>query len=73
MNNYKIRSVLDFILEQGPLPTHPNGDVLSPDDMLVWFGLDERISEVEQALVKRELAAMVEAAALVERLRLESP
>ena len=39
VNLYKIRYVLEFIRRQGRLPTDERGQVLSPYDMLAWFGL----------------------------------
>ena len=73
MNWYKIRSILDFIRRQGRLPTDERGIILNQDDILAWFGLDNLLTVEEQQQVKRELLAMIEAQAFVERLRLERP
>ena len=71
MNRYKIRSILDFIRNQGRLPTDERGVILDQDDILAWFGLDNLLNPAEQRQVKQELLAMIEAQAFMERLRLE--
>ena len=71
MNRYKIRSILDFIRNQGRLPADERGVILDQDDILAWFGLDNLLNPAEQRQVKQELLAMIEAQAFMERLRLE--
>jgi hypothetical protein len=73
MNGYRLRTILDFIRSQGKLPCDQWGNTLSPDDLLVWFGLKNDLTPEEQREVKRELAALVEAEALMDRLRLGGP
>ena len=70
MNWHKQREILEFIRSQGGLPVDGTGRILSPDEVLVWFGLDELLSREEALEVKREIAAMAEAKAVVERARL---
>lgn len=69
MNPHKLRAIVELVRRQGRLPTDQWGCVLSPDDMLVWFELKSDLSAEEQREVKRELAAMADAEALVDRLR----
>jgi len=71
VNRYKIRSILDFIRNQGRLPTDERGVILDQDDILAWFGLDNLLNPAEQRQVKQELLAIIEAQAFMERLRLE--
>lgn len=68
MNGYKIRYILEFIRRKGGLPRDPMGDLLSPDDLLAWYGLDRDLTFEERAQLKRELAAMAEAELFIERL-----
>ena len=70
MNWHKMRGILDLIREQGGLPTDPNGEVLSEDDLIAWFGLDKVLDPTEMRPVRRELRAMAEAEAAMDRLRL---
>jgi len=69
MTWYKMRSIVDFIRKQGPLPTDERGDVLDPGEILAWFGLDELLGKDEQRKVKEELVAMIEAQEFMERFR----
>ena len=71
MNGYKIRYMLEFIRRKGRLPRDTMGNLLSPEDILAWYGLDERLTPLEQACLKKELAGMVEAEAFIEQLGLE--
>ena len=70
MNTCKMMAIAELIRGQGGLPTDQMGEILSPEDVLVWFGLDKLLTAEEQAEAKRELGAMAEAQALVERLRM---
>jgi len=69
VNLCKIRYVLEFIRRQGRLPTDGHGELLSPYDMLAWFGLRDCLSLEELSHMERELAGMIEAELAVERLR----
>ena len=69
MNIYKKRNIIDSIREQGRLPTDQFGQVLSPDVILVWFGLNECLTLAEQYIIKEELAAMVDAELAMDKLK----
>jgi len=71
MNGYKLRNILEYIRREGRLPRDREGDILNPRGLLAWYGLDERLTEREQAYVMRELAAMTEAELFTELLELE--
>lgn len=71
MNGYKIMCILEYIRKQGRLPRDPAGVILDPCALLVWYGLDKRLTDREQAYLVGELAAMVEAELFVELLGLE--
>jgi hypothetical protein len=52
------------------LPRDQWDNTLSPDDLLVWFGLERLgLSAEEQRVVKGELRAMAEAEAIMDLLR----
>lgn len=70
MNKRKVWNILDFIRGQGKLPTDEFGQILPVDDLMVWFGVAERLSTEEKRLIRVELAAMVEAQQTVEELRM---
>jgi hypothetical protein len=69
MNGHKLRAIMDYVRGHGRLPTDRFGEVLSPDDMLVWFGLRNVLTVEEQYQVKAELASMAEAEAFMDQLR----
>jgi hypothetical protein len=73
MNPYKLRAIVELVRRQGRLPADRWGCVLSPDDLLVWYGLNSDLSPEEQREVKRELAALAEAEGFVDRLRSVRP
>ena len=68
INPYKLRSILDMIRRQGPLPRDQFDQILSPDDLLVWFGLRGKLDFGEEMAVKRELALMSDAEIFMELL-----
>ena len=70
MNIYKIRRIVEWIRANGRLPTDAYGEVLSPDDLIGWFGLNEVLTVDEQEYMRKELAAMVEAELSLDDLRL---
>ena len=69
MNIYKLRKIIDWIRRQGRLPTDEFGQILSIDDLMGWFGLNECLTRAEQLCIKKELKSMVEAELAVERLK----
>ena len=60
MNERKKKDIIDFVRAKGKLPTDPDGDILSPGELLVWFGLNECLTLAEQYVIREELVAMVE-------------
>jgi len=72
MNPYKLRGIVDHIRRQGRLPTDRFGNVLSPEDLLVWFDLDSVLSLDEQVEVKHELMVLVDAEAFSDQWSLNA-
>lgn len=70
MNRYKVRDIVDLIRSKGKLPTDQFGQILPVDDLLAWFGLDERLAPDEHQYIRQQLAAMAESQDELERLRL---
>jgi len=70
MSKRKVWSILDFIRGQGKLPTDQFGQILSVDDLMAWFGLDDSLSPEESRQVRLELAVMAEAQQTLEELRM---
>ena len=69
-NQHKLRAIAEFVREPGPLPTDQLGEILSAEDLLVWFGLAGGLSREEPACVGRGLAMMREAQqALIDRVQ----
>ena len=60
MNPYKVRAIVEHVRRQGGLPTDQFGNVLPPDDLLVWFGLNKVLTIDEQRHMKNEFEAMQE-------------
>ena len=71
MNVYKKRDIVKYIRKQGRLPTDQFGQILSPEDLLAWFKLDECLSEYEQAVIKVELMQMIEAETIMDKRKME--
>jgi len=46
---------MDWIRNQGKLPTDEFGQILSVDDLMGWFGLSECLTIDEQPYIEREL------------------
>jgi len=67
-NVYKLRRIMDWIRNQGRLPTDEFGQVLSVDDLMGWFGLNECLTVDEQLHIERELKGIIEAESTVLRL-----
>jgi hypothetical protein len=73
MNTYKIRAIVEMIRRNGGLPTDEFGSILPPDELLVRYGLVELLSEEEQRVMKRELAALAEAQVVIEQMEAHMP
>ena len=69
MNEYKIRSIIGWIRAQGKLPRDAYGQMLSVDDLMSWFRLDECLTPGEQLYMRKELAVMVEAELSLDELK----
>ena len=70
MNVHKKRDIVDHIRKQGKLPTDQFGQILPVKDLMSWFELDKCLNASEQEIIKKELAALVEAEEAMEKLRL---
>ena len=71
MNIHKLRKVLEHIKSQGKLPTDTVGEILSVDELILWFGLDQCLSVEEQRVMKHELAQLVEVETCIDILRMQ--
>ena len=71
MNVYKKRDIVKYIRKQGRLPTDQFGQILSPEELLAWFKLDECLSEYEQAVIKVELMQMIEAETIMDKRKMD--
>ena len=60
MNYHKKNKIMDFIKSKGKLPTDQYGQYLELDDMIVWYGLQEKLNELEKSYIKREIRKMIE-------------
>ena len=67
-NVYKLRKIMDWIRNQGRLPTDEFGQILSVDDLMGWFGLNECLTVDEQLHIERELKGIIEAESTVLQL-----
>ncbi len=73
MNEHKKKDIIDFVRDQGKLPSDQFGQVLAPDDLLAWFGLNECLTRAEQHIIKGELAEIIDAELVMDkREQLES-
>ena len=68
-NVYKLRKIMDWIRNQGRLPTDEFGQILPVDDLMGWFGLSECLIIDEQLYIERELRGIIEAESTVVRLK----
>ena len=66
----KVWSILDFIREQGHLATDQFGQILSVDDLMAWFGLEDSLTPEESRQVRLELSVMAEAQQTLEELKM---
>ena len=71
MNIYKKKRIIDHIQKKGRLPTDQFGQILSPEELLAWFKLDERLSEYEQAVIKVELMQLIEAETIMDKRKMD--
>jgi len=71
MNVYKKRDIVKYIRKQGRLPTDQFGQILSPEELLAWFKLDECLSEYEQAVIKVELMQLIEAETIMDKRKMD--
>lgn len=60
INIYKIRQVLRNIQLQGKLPEDDFGNVLSVDDLICWYSLEDRLTADEVKIVRHELELISE-------------
>ncbi len=60
MNRYKKYKIVDFIRSKGKLPTDQYGQFLKPDDMIVWFGLEDKLNHIERGHIKREIKKLMD-------------
>ena len=72
MNKYKLGAILELIRRKGKLPTDQWDEVLRPDELLIWFGLDGQLNLEEEIILKGELALMTEAEVFMDRLRCQN-
>ena len=70
MNIHKKRDIVDHIRKQGKLPTDQFGQILSVKDLVSWFELDKCLTVSEQEVIKKEMAALVDAEEAMEKLKL---
>ncbi len=67
-NIYKLRKIMDWIRNQGRLPTDEFGQILPVDDLIGWFGLSECLTIDELLYIGRELNGIIEAELAVEKI-----
>lgn len=60
MNRYKKFKIVDYIRSKGKLPTDQYGQYLEPDDMIVWFGLADKLNEIERSHIRREIKKLID-------------
>ena len=68
-NVYKLRKIMDWIRNQGKLPTDQFGQILPVDDLMGWFGLSDCLTIDEQLYIERELKGIIEAEVAVEKIK----
>jgi hypothetical protein len=72
MNPYKIRAIIDHVRSHGGLPTDQFSNILEPDEVLAWFGLNQLLCPEEQRVVRTEIRLLAEAQLLAGQLKLGS-
>jgi hypothetical protein len=73
MNPYTLKAIVEYIRRRGGLPVDQWGNILSEDDMLVWYGLNDLFTLDEQRQIKKELAAMADAQNVLDQLKANMP
>ncbi len=68
-NIYKLRKIMDWIRNQGRLPTDEFGQILPVDDLMGWFGLSDCLTIDEQLYIEGELKGIIEAELAVEKIK----
>ena len=68
MNPYKLRAILGMIQAKGKLPRDQWDEILSPDDLLVWFSLNDRLSPGEKIVLRGELQLMADTETFMDHL-----
>lgn len=71
MNKYKIQNILEYIRQKGRLPTDQFDQILSAEDILGWYGLEDLLDAEERLQIKREIESLIDAQILVEQINLE--
>jgi hypothetical protein len=71
MNKHKLRCITEYIKNSGKMPRDQWGDVLSVDELMVYFDLEDCLDKHEQAFMRIELASMVEADLFIDRFKLK--
>jgi len=69
MNFDKLNCIL-CVIKDSKLPTDRWGHVLSYEDLIVWFGLDEFLEPEELNYMKRRLAALAEIQNAIDMMKL---
>ena len=67
----KQTEIIEFIRSQGRLPVDGTDRVLSPEEVLAWFGFDKLLTQREQEEVRKEISEMAEAQAPFDRAALD--
>ena len=70
MNYSKLDGILSAIRNSGDLPTDRWGEVLSCEDLAVWFGVNEFLLPNELGYMKRRLAELAETQRAIEMMKL---
>ncbi len=71
MNKYKLQNIIEYIRQKGRLPTDQFDQILSAEDILGWYGLNDLLDTEERLQVKHEIQSLIEAQMLVDQIALE--
>ena len=72
MNKYKIQKIVEYIRQKGRLPTDQFDQILSAEDILGWYGLEDLLGTEERLQVKREIESLIDAQIFMDQINLES-
>ena len=72
MNKYKIQKIVEYIRQKGRLPTDQFDHILSAEDILGWYGLEDLLGTEERLQVKREIESLIDAQIFMDQINLES-